>query len=93
MRTVYKYELEEGVNYIFLPCDYKVLSVQNQHNKIVLYCLVETLVKGISKVRFEVVGTGYEVRSNPYNSKFIGTVMLDDGDLVYHVFHKMGNAV
>lgn len=95
MRTVWKFNLEEGINKLELPLGYEVLSVKEQLNSIVLYCLVEVSVVKIAKVeaRFEVVGTGFMVRSSKYNSDFLGTVLTDGGHSAYHIFHSVRKAV
>jgi len=84
MRTVYKYKLTAGENELKLPKGYQVLSVINQFDNIMLYCLVESEDEdSLDTTKVQVVGTGWEA---PRGCKFIGTVTTLDGALVWHVF-------
>lgn len=90
--TIYKYELEAAsVQLIYLPAFAQVLSVKNQHNKIVVYALVDASPETVKEpVEFRIVGTGNDA-SNVDGSTFLGTVSLHDGTLMYHVFYKLIN--
>lgn len=92
MRTIWKYNLYEGVNRLRMPYGYKVLSVKEQFNGIVLYCLVEDSKEKLDAC-FEVIGTGQVVRFSENTSDFVDTVFTDGGQLSYHVFHRVRKAV
>ena len=79
-----KYELTIG-GHNFLPMlrGAEVLSVISQHNKVVLYTLENTSVTDIAHREFRVIATGGEVGEF---EDFIGTVSLDSGNFIAHVF-------
>ncbi len=97
MYRVYKYEItSENVEneYITLPYGAELLSVMNQHESIVLYCLVnpeETRIENRSLILY---GTGIDIPSATYemiklyNFKFMGTVSMFDGSLIWHIWMK-----
>ena len=85
MPTIHKFTLSpEELNEIRLPADAEILTVQNQRNKI---CMWVKLDKSSQRVvrKFSVLGTGWDIVSK-YKLKYIGTVQLEDGLLVFHVF-------
>ena len=85
---IYKYILKHDVNLLALPYKSQILSVKNQHNKIVLYALVDPEEKEMQKRTFIVATTGgMEVDSGTH--QFIDTVMLANGAYVVHVFEKL----
>jgi hypothetical protein len=86
--TIHKQILSFGVNYYTLPGCVELLSVIEQHNKIVLYYLVDTEVLD-AYVRIDIFATGSDVPfAYPQQRHFLGTVKLDGGSLVYHIFHN-----
>lgn len=87
MKTILKYELEEGMNVILTPKHSLPMSVESQYNKPVLYCLVDTETELVERT-FEVVGTGLPIESDLHLSEYIGTVMLNNESFVLHVIHK-----
>jgi hypothetical protein len=85
MQTIWKYILEpKKTNNIQLPISAEILSVQNQNEKICIWVKLETDALKINRM-FAVLGTGWEVESD-YDLWFIGTVQLNHGILVFHVF-------
>ncbi|MFI4861756.1 MAG: hypothetical protein ACIAXF_13880 [Phycisphaerales bacterium JB063] len=59
------------------------ISVGLQHGDVVMWCLVD-MDRGPSRVRVEVRGTGHPIHGDI--GKFLGTVLMDNGNLVWHVF-------
>jgi hypothetical protein len=92
-RSVYKYPIPITDNVtIDLPVGAEILSVGvqkgvNVHGYPEAVCLwaLVTPASPVERRRFRVVGTGHPISSNE-NLKFIGTVMLEGGALVFHVF-------
>jgi len=86
MKTIWKYELETtDYQMIQIPKPAKVLSVSNQGNQIVLYAEVDSDSISEKGVEVWIHGTGHEFKA-PENSRFIGTVKLMDGVLIFHVY-------
>ena len=83
MKTVHKFQLSPGLTTIGLPEEAKVLHVAEQYNNACIW--VELDVGEISFNRnFYTVPTGGEV---PHSNKgFIGTVLMMNGSLVFHIY-------
>lgn len=84
MKTIYKYELEpiNDINAVNLPMDSVILSTNTQGNGIFIWAEVESTNLHIDRY-FTVIPTGGNI---PMWSEFIGTVMLNGGSLVFHVY-------
>lgn len=83
-KTVYKYTLVPyGVTQIKTHGKAKILSVQTQRNEICLWLLVDP-INPIERRIFETYPTGVPLY---YKSlAYVGTVQLNNGDDVLHVF-------
>ncbi len=92
---IFKYPLEiTDDQTIKLPHGARILSVMNQHDNIVLYALVNDKEKKIESVSTRIVGTGHDIdffipaAGFGGGYKFLGTVSLYDGKLMFHVFYS-----
>ena len=86
MQNIYKYTIPTiGQSRLNLPRNANILSVQNQHDKITLWALVDTSEPNETRF-FEVYGTGQPC---PYadRQQYIGTVQI--AGLVWHVFEAV----
>lgn len=81
---IYKQVLLLNVEQIIsLPVDAKVLDVQVQHEQIAMWYAFDD--SGMVRSREVImVGTGHEIPSGIV--EFIGTVQLNGGNLVLHIF-------
>jgi hypothetical protein len=87
MKTIYKYPLPyEDIVILQLPYGAKILSVLNQHEKIVLYALIDTEKPKHQLVKIRIVGTGHPLEENIKDYQFIGSVALSNQNLIFHVF-------
>jgi hypothetical protein len=90
-KVIYKYKVEiTDESTIKMPAAAKVISVAEQGNEIVLYAMVPfdndpEITKNIS---IRVVGTGHKIHFDTSEFKFIGTVSLHFGKLMFHIFYK-----
>lgn len=85
---ILKYEIpkSEGVHALWLPRGAKILSIQNQYNKIAMWVTGD--VGGAPERRwFAVVHTG-GLYLNKSNFKYLATVLLDQGAYVTHIFEE-----
>ncbi len=83
--TVYKYLVPlEDEPVLELPKGAQVLSFQVQHERMVLYALVNPDARH-EKRRFRLAGTGHPIDAE-LPLRFIGTVQLHGGALVFHLF-------
>lgn len=87
MKAIWKYDLPHDTNYVSIPKDFVVLSVAEQNNNIVLYCIVDPY--GVTEeVEFNIVGTGWHMPDSLLDKKFIGTVSTYHGMYMWHIFQS-----
>lgn len=87
-RKIYKYTLElTDKQVLSLPQGAKLLSVEEQGGKIVLYALVNPEEKIRAGFKIYVFETGHPLPEIIYSFDFLGTVKLQDGALMFHVFY------
>lgn len=89
MITIWKFELYNpitGANPIAkMPNNARILCVKNQYGSLCLWAEVDDQWPTVFWT-FMLVGTGKEVPESA--GEYIGTVLLDEGDLVLHVYHS-----
>lgn len=83
VRNIYKWNLNVGETRIEMCKNAEILSVQEQHGSIVLWALIEE-TSPLSERVFVVRTTGLPMTKDP--GKYVGTVQLDEGYFVAHVF-------
>lgn len=72
-----------------LPVGLEILSVQAQHNKPVFWALVNPEETMKEKRKFLILNTGGEMPPDVNYHRFYGTVQLNGGGLVFHLFEDM----
>lgn len=82
--AVHKYILTPRAQFN-LPLGSEVLSVINQREEIVMYVRVPLKPEGFECRTFWTYGTGHPIEVGREHL-FIGTVALDNANLVFHVF-------
>ena len=88
MRKIFKYQLEiTDYQTIEVKSPAVLLSVAEQNNQIVMYAIVDDLEYGIP-VDVMIIGTGRPIKDDVENYKFLGTVKLANGRLMFHVFAR-----
>lgn len=86
-KTIWKFQLAvTGVQKLSMPKGAKLLSVQVQNGLPQLWALVDPKAPKEQQV-FVTFGTG-QPNVDADALSFLGTYQLDDGALVFHVFHK-----
>jgi hypothetical protein len=84
---IYKYILKfEDIQTLEIPSN-KILSVKEQNNQIVIYALIDDKIEPII-YNFAINGTGNTITFDIDNFKFLGTVKINNGRLMFHVFYK-----
>lgn len=92
---IYKYPLPlrdlqlDSTMYVDMPFDAKPISVDNQDGEVTLWAKVPIKVQGATPhglVRIGIFGTGHDLPTNIHESRFIGTVLTEGGQLVWHVW-------
>lgn len=73
---------------ISMPKETKILSVEIQHNEMVVYAMVNTTIKETEQRKFRIIGTGDTTDASINNYVFLGSVLMQNGDYVFHVFYQ-----
>jgi len=88
MKQVFKYPLDLiGIQHLKLPKYSKILCVKNQYDNIVLYAEVPDVYDTKETITIIIVGTGRPMPNG--NLMYIGTVLVQNGTLVWHVYEKI----
>ncbi len=88
MSRIFKYPLRLSVgdrHEVMMPKGARVLSVDVQYREPTLWAQVDEENEPEKRV-FRLVGTGHDFADQ--GARFIGTVILLNGDLVLHVFEE-----
>ena len=86
MKKVFKYPIDiTDLQYVMIPKDAEILTVQTQGEKEELYiwALVDPKLEN-QKRMIRIIGTGHEIYET--NIKFIDTFQIFHGKGVFHVF-------
>lgn len=85
MKTVYKYRLDTtDVQIIQMPKGAEILTVQfNDWSGLCLWALVDP-TQELENVKIRIAGTGHHIEEDIM--KYIGTLQLQGGALVFHAF-------
>lgn len=89
-QKIFKYELSiKDSQIIKMPIGSKILSVQVQYEVPCIWALVEPS-KDTTNITIEMFGTGHIIdNEESADRKFMGTIQLGGGNLVFHVFEKI----
>lgn len=91
MITIWKFILDPHNLKLEMPVAAEILSVQAQHDNICLWAKVDPTAEKIAR-HFDVFGTGStETPDDPIGTfrRYVGTVMLDQGSLVFHIYERL----
>jgi hypothetical protein len=93
MKRIYKYELDIADDQLVrLPAGATVLTVQAQHSIACLWAMVDPDEKEKDERLIRMVGTGHPIDDLmlefSVNYKYINTIQMAQGNLVFHVFLK-----
>jgi hypothetical protein len=89
MKTIWKYILEPDKLSITMPKNAKILTVREQHGSICMWAEVDSENETETRV-FSIYGTGHRMpRGMGLQEHYIGTAMLSDGNLVFHVYEHL----
>lgn len=90
-KTIWKYQLQaKDLQTLNLPFGSQVLTAQTQNEEICIWALVNSETKETEERSFEIFGTGHPVSCDMgVDRRYISTVQLHGGDLVFHVFERI----
>jgi hypothetical protein len=96
VKTIWKFnlnaagQLEQGdgclISRIEFPRSAQILSVDVQHGDVVLWAAVTPEDDARVPRRFAIVPTGGTIPNGGLSPRFLGTVLMENGTYVWHVF-------
>ena len=85
--TIYKYQIQiTDVQMVKLPINAAILTAQMQGDQLCLWAKIEETNTDTEDRMIEVFGTGHPMTS--HLRRYIGTVQMDGGSLIWHVFER-----
>ena len=93
MKTMHKFKLDSNkdVTVVKMPAGAVVLHVHEQDNEPCLWAVVNDERRKVAR-KFRVIGSGREIdkrKSDTSKLPYVGTVHLDGGRVVAHVFEEL----
>jgi hypothetical protein len=88
MRKIYKYEISERRTRLYLPKGHVIRHVATQRDQICIWAEVNTNEKEEVCVFISVYGTGQAIPDR--GETYLGTVLIDNGEFVWHVYQENG---
>lgn len=94
MKTIWKYTMNSEGGFLMkerlinMPKGAQIISVGEQHNNVCFWAVVDPDAK-MHERRFVVVGTGHDMPDLPL--KPLGSVLVDGGVWVWHLFEVIGS--
>ena len=84
-KVVYKYKLQitKVIQEVVLPLGAQILCIKMQNDELCMWALVDPGQTYNEVVKIRCAGTGHEITEDV---EYIDTVMLLDGELVFHFF-------
>lgn len=85
LEIIYKYEIPLGDKpKLHLPKGGRVLSIQNQNDKICIWAIIDPSQKIIHEYELLIVGTGHQL---PDLTQYTYLSSIQQGSFVWHLFH------
>jgi len=82
MRVIHKYVLDPFAPKVSTYEGARFIHATNQREEITVWAEVNTLARECVRT-LHVVGTGYEP---PQQGEYVGTVLMSNGDFVFHIY-------
>lgn len=87
--SIWKFVLEATESQeVEMPVGSEIISAESQGDSVVIYALVKPKEEGKEVYKFLVYGTGHDIRLNITEYRFLDTVKMYSGSLMFHVFYK-----
>ena len=87
--AVFKYVLAPtDVQSVILPGGSEILSIAEQHDQIVVYAIVADNGQKKEEHEFRILGTGHPITFIRCDYRFLGTVKIHNGALMFHIFQR-----
>jgi hypothetical protein len=92
MKTIYKYSIGvTDMQTVEMPEGAEILTVQVQHGTPCLWAIVDPQRSQTKKRSIKMFGTGQPVNYEFHGCKYIGTVQMNGGQLVWHYFESIAD--
>ena len=87
MNEIWKFPITPANPYTLMPKEARILSADNQRDTIVCWAVVDPLHAHVPR-RIIILGTGHShpIDEGFFKLPFIGTVLLYNGTLAFHLF-------
>jgi hypothetical protein len=88
MKTIWKFSIEvTDEQTIRVPKGSRALTAQMQGNQLCLWVMLDTdnADRGVNMPVY-IHGTGHSVLPEAYHGRYLSTVQMDGGALIFHVF-------
>jgi hypothetical protein len=85
MHSIWKYVVNLGATTVSMPIGAKVLTVAMQYESLCVWALVDPLADREVR-RFMVFGTGHPIEVPDTRLIYVGTIQLQGGAFIGHVF-------
>ena len=87
MKVIHKYRIDiTREQEVLMPIGSTILSAENQDRCLCVWAMADPDAPPVTR-RFLVIGTGHRFESGVIGGfQFVGTVLFDDGEFVWHVF-------
>lgn len=85
MKVIYKYELNNALNYVEIPVGAEFLAIAQQNKKIQAWFLCP-LDAPYEMRSFAIITTGMHIANSFTKKDYLGTIMTSDHSLVFHIF-------
>ena len=89
MRTIHKFQLEMAdQQVVVMPTGADIIAVDKQrgHEGLMVWAIVDTEGTETEERSFAIHGTGHPIVDDASGGTHIGTVLAENGALVWHVF-------
>jgi len=90
MKQIWKYQIKTNKLIHEIPKGAKILYVNNQFDQICVWIEVDPEAPKEQR-HFEVYGTGHPIMGDPKDRKYLGSVKLSGGALIFHLYEYFGN--
>lgn len=84
MKAIYKFQCEIGTDEVSMPKGAEILTVQMQMGTPCMWALIDSDEPLYEPRHFRWVGTGHAIDFD--TGKHVGTIQVDHGSLIFHLF-------
>jgi len=87
--TIHKFAIEvDDKQKVKMPQGARILSAKLQNGRVVLWAMVEPEKETVERI-IHIFGTGHPVTTPYHKLRFIDTVLMMGGSLVWHIFEEV----